>query len=136
MFWTILYGMLVVGDVLAHNGCRQCTGEQLITFKDYVTLNEVRMYLKGTLNECATGGQYEIDDAFSIYCLEGGSEYTCKDWNIGLKVWRYCGNGSKVRLRQNNLCIANICVELDNLILDCTKSVECHGKCDCRQCGC
>lgn len=127
---------LIFGTAVARNGCRQCTGSIKLNFKNYVSLYELSTYLDGSLGRCATGKQYDRTLIAEYGCMTANYEVICKNWNIGLKVWRYCGNGGKVSLRQDNVCVGNICVSLDQLELKCSKSVDCKETCDCDLCGC
>lgn len=127
--------LLYMGHVFARNGCRQCTGTHILNFKDYATLVQVEEYLSGTLGKCATGHQYEVNSWTASDCSVTDSQ-CCKNWDILVRVWRYCGNGGSVFLDQSNVCDGNRCTLYDRLVLTCKQSVDCRSKCDCKACGC
>lgn len=133
---VILLLSLFTGFAAARNGCRQCDGSLNLVFKNYLTLYEVNTYLAGTIGRCATAKQYELRRMSEKECINDATEYACKTWTLGIKAWRYCGNGGKVLVRRDNVCIGNLCAGMEQLVMRCTKSVDCAEKCDCDECGC
>lgn len=126
LFLSLFAGILAAG----HNSCRQCKGSHTLIFKDYATIEQVKDYVAHTLGNCATGAEYGLTVNTQGTCLQGSNESSCKYWNLQIMAWRYCGNGGRVDLKQANVCVGNVCSAMDNLLMDCWKSVECHGLCD------
>lgn len=133
---ALLSLLLLAGQTLARNGCRRCQGTLTITFKEFVTSDEVREYVAGTIGTCATGKQYDIVRGFQKNCVTANFESSCKTFILDVKVWRYCGNGAHVLLKQNNVCVGQICMDSEALSLNCDKSVDCADTCHCNLCAC
>lgn len=137
---------LLAGVAATKNSCRQCLGQQHLTFDHYVPIQVAEAYWKASIGTCATGGEHEVRASLSTDCIKpciqfvGGKcvrwSYECKNWDFTLKIWRYCGNGGSVELRKANHCADSICTTEDHLTLACSPSVECHGNCRCSECGC
>lgn len=124
---AILFAILA--GALGRNGCRQCTGLKTVLFTDYITEEQLFQYIKDSFKGCATGLQYDvyIPSNGPKYCTSDGVR--CKEWTVGLRAWRYCGNGGSVNKTQANLCYANACSVKDVLTFTCVRSVECVGRC-------
>lgn len=131
----LLVVSILVGNVVARNGCRQCTGAYRLVFDTYVTECEARDYLEKQLSGCATGGQYEVTGIRVGVCTQT-TEITCRSWDFDLKVFRYCGNGPTVIRTKKWMCATGYCFYGEHLKLQCTKSVDCASKCECVECAC
>lgn len=127
---------LFSGVAIARNGCRQCHGNQVVLFTDYMSYEDFRNYVTGTVGLCATGDQYSMDQISSSNCISKGGVSACKEWRASYQVWRYCGNGGKLDLRRVGICVGNVCGVDDQLSMSCVKSVDCASKCHCILCGC
>lgn len=139
-FLTLLYAFLLAGLTAGKNGCRQCTGHKILTFKLFVSQDVATEFLGHTFDGCNTGGQWLISDTIPggdnpATCSSEGT-FACREWKFKLQIWRYCGNGGGVQHTKGKFCIGPLCSLTDTLILTCTKSVECGTKCDCNKCGC
>lgn len=157
--------LFLVSFGYGRNGCRQCTGEKAVTIMDYVTEAQALLYVRASFGNCATGNEYEftgsVHNNCETRCLKNPrnpsapcsypKEPLCKNWVFSMTIWRYCGNGGEVYLRKvdqgsfdprvhrprpNYPCFNGLCAYQDDLHLECTKSVDCHGKCDCPACVC
>lgn len=124
--------LLSVCLAVTPKSCRQCDGKYLVIFNSYVSEAQAREFIKTSLGGCATGNEYLLFNPGSNDCL--GT--TCKDWFFDMKAWRYCGNGGSVTLKKDNHGIGGLMALKDYMGLTCTRSVECHGNCNCVQCGC
>lgn len=142
-----------VGLAASHNSCRQCMGNQAITFKTRVSQDSATSFFKASLGSCATGNDYyvqlvepsdclipcvveAIDNNKRRYCQKFG-EKVCLTYKFNIRVWRYCGNGGSVTLNKGAHCsIQGFCVASDSLSLSCNRSVQCRGDCTCSNCGC
>lgn len=133
---VLVFLAIFAGSAEAYNGCRKCEGTLNLVFKSYTSLKDVETYVTSTLGQCATGKQYDLVKMTEANCILVGFEYSCKTWNFAVKAWRFCGNGSKAILKQNNVCIGNICTTQDQLDMHCIQSVACAGRCHCDTCGC
>lgn len=134
---TLIVLVLLGRQVRAINGCRQCTGLKKMKFVDYLEHPEAVYLAVTSLKGCATGNVFVFKNVQAIKtsgCTFDGD--SCKEWWFDMDIWRYCGNGKKVLLNKGYYCIANFCVETDNMELTCTKSVKCDGDCNCKDCGC
>lgn len=126
---------LLICPAVTRNGCRQCTGDHILNFKDFVNIGQVKTFVYATLGKCATGNNYEVKGWNSWDC-QVGDITSCRTWMINYQIWRYCGNGGKVFLDNGLRCIGDLCVLDDRLRLLCHKSVDCVGNCNCSECGC
>lgn len=125
---------LLVGSVVARNGCRQCEGELSIRFKEYMTHEETEKYILTSLNSCATNNEFQITGYRNPFenCNMESNPLRCQLFTFNIKAWRYCNNGGTVSWSKNKVCIfgSNICAIAVDLNMKCTRSVECHGTCD------
>lgn len=150
-FFKYLYLLVCVFAelVTCHNSCRQCGGSKRITFARQVTRDEAVAFAKASIGACATGAELEIGEVESSDCTAPCTSWVhwpdqcgayghmaCFNYVITVKVWRYCGNGGTVNLKSTQHCIGGLCAKTEELDLYCHKSVECHGECNCVQCGC
>lgn len=126
---ALVISYLLAGFALAHNSCRQCTGSNLLIFKERRNINEVKYYLDQTFGKCATGEQYSITGYTYDDCIIVQNQPLCVKWTVQLKVWRYCGNGGKAYVSRSNRCVGNVCAYDERLSLECFKSVQCQGDC-------
>lgn len=118
---------LYAGLASARYGCRQCKGEQTITFSKAVNKDQAIQFCRNSLGACATGNnEYDI-----LKVAQQGNT-----WTIGLRIWRYCGNGGSNFVDKGQHTINGITATSDTRDLDCFYSVNCHGTCHCNQCGC
>lgn len=149
----LLLVIFLASRVKSRNGCRQCIGRQFLRFDNFKTQEHAIESFKVSIGQCATGNEYEFEVINLFDCrqpcltsitLPSGEvkcqTYTgikeCKAWTYGIKVWRYCGNGGIVNFSKGRQCLDYRRVARDDTILSCDKSVDCHGQCDCKQCGC
>lgn len=130
-------------------GCQQCTGTQTLTFTNYILPERATTFFLTKFWECATGRDYKINGVTSSNCLTGcisrdmagncvqtGNLPQCKTFNINVSAWRYCGTGGSVKLTKNNYCLGVDCAVQNELVMTCTRNVQCGGTCYCNQCGC
>lgn len=142
---------VLVGLVAGRNGCRQCLGMQRVIFDHHISEQQATDFFRKSLGECATGNDYQITAVLSNWCqypcLEQIKESNrtlcktfgttvCTTWGFQIKVWRFCGNGSRAIWSKGRHCIDGLCATNDDLGLSCTQSVECRGTCHCNLCGC
>lgn len=130
---AIVFLSLYAGHAAAKNSCRQCTGTSELGFTSFVTADQVKSYLGATLGKCATGGEYDLIPWNKSSCSPTNAN-SCKIWLVDHQIWRYCGNGGEVKLYRSNISAAGVTADYDKFDLLCTKSVECHGTCDCAAC--
>lgn len=123
---------LLAACAFADNSCRQCSGQILMIFASYLSEAQATQFLKTSLGSCATGNDYVLLKPGSNDCMGN----RCKDWFFSIVAWRYCGNGPKVVIKKDNHGIGDVLAYQDYMTLVCTKSVRCHGDCNCAQCGC
>lgn len=148
LFFTSLIALYaLISGAWARNGCRQCQGQQTITFDQRVNQAMATAFFGASIAPCATGQQYDIlwvengnchTDCVMPQgnkCLKYGLAY-CTTWTFKLRVWRYCGNGQFARLHKKPYCYHGFCATVDNLELNCYQSVDCKETCHCEQCGC
>lgn len=137
---------IFAGRVTGKNDCRACLGYQRVYFDYYVSEEVASTFWKASTGPCMTGNDFNLlgtqtEECMQICTQKVGDrcvkmENGCKSWNFNLKIWRYCGNGGSVKLTKGKHCAGGICADQDTLTLTCNPSVDCHGDCNCRQCGC
>lgn len=133
-FATILISLLL-SNVVARNGCRQCFGEYSITFTYPVGRDVADNVVSPGVAGCATGDNWETTAARSAgICLTTTGPTACTTWIYAINVWRYCGNGGSVSLSKPRVCSPAGYCGVSKLTMSCRKSVECIGKCEPKQC--
>lgn len=134
---VLLCALLLVSGTVARNSCRQCTGTYTMDFVEFRSYSDVQKYLQEVLGICATGRQFEITSTSVSDCFTGSTSIAvCKTWILGVRVWRFCGNGPTVYLNRQNICSTLYCTSTEVLNLKCTKSVGCANRCNSKLCGC
>lgn len=134
--YALVFITLFTNYAVARNGCRRCNGQKVITFKDYVTLDQLNKYVDASLGDgCATGNQFAVQGRALVQgtCLDEMPQ-RCKQWKVGFVAWRYCGNGGLANFTRRDKCLAGICAATETTTLYCDKSVDCQSTCHMNLC--
>lgn len=151
IFKAFLVVLFVFADlVLSKYGCRQCKGTAVLKLSQYESIGNVASFFAENFNRCATGNDYLFDRVDKTdcqpecmrsdgpKCIQKGDPTLCLTYTYSLTIWRYCGNGGSVSLKRPTLCLIDLKGGPCQYLIDvqCTKSVNCQGNCDCKFCGC
>lgn len=131
--------LLLLGALSVHGrkGCRQCRFCTVTIHNEFFIDREVaKTGVKAFLNQCATGGQFEMPQ-FDPSPEPGNCDEVktglCKKWaGVVTEIWRLCGNGGSFTSNCHFVSDGKGIIDC----LECVESVRCAGNCDCSYCGC
>lgn len=142
LLFLVSYSSAVTG-----NSCRACSGTHVASFFKHVNMAQATEFFRSVVGKCATGNQYRINKTtasdcekncesfFKGVCVTKGDPSLCSTYTFAIDAYRYCGNGGAVNKHiEQSVTVAGITATRQNIVLSCSRSVQCGGDCDKSQC--